>query len=34
LVYYEQFNTARDAITLEKEIKGWRRGKKTSWYTH
>ena len=28
LVYYESFNTARDAIAHEKEIKGWRREKK------
>ena len=28
LVYYEQFNEALDAITREKEIKGWRREKK------
>ena len=28
LVYYEQFNEARPAITREKEIKGWRREKK------
>jgi putative endonuclease len=28
LVYYEQFNEARDAIRREKEIKGWRREKK------
>ena len=28
LVYYECFNTARDAISREKEIKGWRREKK------
>ena len=28
LIYYEQFNEARDAITREKEIKGWRREKK------
>jgi putative endonuclease len=25
LVYYEPFNTARDAIAREKQIKGWRR---------
>jgi len=25
---YEQFNEARDAISREKEIKGWRRQKK------
>jgi putative endonuclease len=28
LVYYEQFDEARDAISREKEIKGWRREKK------
>jgi putative endonuclease len=28
LVYYEQFSEALDAITREKEIKGWRREKK------
>ena len=28
LVYYETFNTAGDAISREKEIKGWRREKK------
>src|SRR5436309_16053367 len=28
LVYYECFNHARDAISREKEIKGWRREKK------
>ncbi len=28
LVYYEQFDEPRDAITREKEIKGWRREKK------
>ncbi len=28
LVYYEQFDEARDAIAREKEIKGWRREKK------
>jgi putative endonuclease len=28
LVYYESFNTATDAISREKEIKGWRREKK------
>ncbi|MEY2557991.1 MAG: putative endonuclease [Verrucomicrobiota bacterium] len=28
LVYYEQFNEARDAIAREKQIKGWRREKK------
>ena len=28
LVYYESFNTASDAITREKQIKGWRREKK------
>lgn len=28
LVYYEQFSNPRDAISREKEIKGWRRSKK------
>ena len=28
LVYYERFNDPRDAITREKEIKGWRPEKK------
>ena len=28
LVYYEQFDDVRDAISREKEIKGWRREKK------
>jgi putative endonuclease len=28
LVYYESFNTAGDAISREKQIKGWRREKK------
>jgi putative endonuclease len=28
LVYYESFNTARDAIDREKQIKGWLREKK------
>jgi putative endonuclease len=28
LVYYEQFNEAKDGITREKEIKGWRRENK------
>jgi putative endonuclease len=28
LVYYESFNTAGDATSREKEIKGWRREKK------
>jgi putative endonuclease len=28
LVYYERFDRARDAISREKEIKGWRREKK------
>ncbi len=28
LVYYETFNNPRDAISREKEIKGWRREKK------
>jgi putative endonuclease len=30
LVYYENFNDPRDAITREKEIKGWRRSKKNA----
>ena len=34
LVYYEQFEKARDAIDREKEIKGWRREKKTIWFRH
>ena len=28
LVYYERFDRVRDAISREKEIKGWRREKK------
>ncbi len=28
LVYYELYNDIRDAISREKEIKGWRREKK------
>src|SRR5437868_267370 len=28
LVYYESFDDPRDAISREKEIKGWRREKK------
>jgi putative endonuclease len=28
LVYYENFDNPRHAISREKEIKGWRRGKK------
>jgi putative endonuclease len=28
LVYFEKFDRARDAISREKEIKGWRREKK------
>jgi putative endonuclease len=28
LVYYEEFNNARDAIAREKQIKGWLRRKK------
>jgi putative endonuclease len=28
LVYYERFDRIRDAISREKEIKGWRREKK------
>jgi len=27
-VYYENFNNPRDAISREKELKGWRRSKK------
>lgn len=27
LIYFESFNSAIDAITREKEIKGWRREK-------
>ena len=30
LVYFEQFHNVRDAIAREKEIKGWRRAKKTA----
>jgi putative endonuclease len=30
LVYYESFNDPRHAISREKEIKGWRRGKKNA----
>jgi putative endonuclease len=30
LVYYENFNNPRDAISREKEIKGWRRAKKNT----
>jgi putative endonuclease len=30
LVYYEAFDEARDAISREKEIKGWRREKKNN----
>ena len=28
LVYYEEFKDVRDAITREKQIKGWSRNKK------
>ena len=28
LVYYESFDRARDAISREKELKGWKRAKK------
>jgi putative endonuclease len=28
LIYYERFDKPRDAISREKEIKGWRREKK------
>ena len=30
LVYYDSFNNPRDAISREKELKGWRRGKKNA----
>ena len=30
LVYYESFSNASDAISREKEIKGWRREKKNN----
>ncbi|MEP7015793.1 MAG: GIY-YIG nuclease family protein [Verrucomicrobiota bacterium] len=30
LVYYEAFNDPREAISREKEIKGWRRSKKNA----
>jgi putative endonuclease len=30
LVYYENYGDIRDAITREKEIKGWRREKKNA----
>jgi putative endonuclease len=30
LVYYEDYRDVRDAITREKEIKGWRREKKNA----
>ena len=30
LVYYENFDDPRDAISREKEIKGWRRSKKNA----
>ena len=30
LVYYENYSDIRDAITREKEIKGWRREKKNA----
>ncbi len=30
LVYYEEFNQVNDAISREKEIKGWRREKKNA----
>ncbi|MFN2508121.1 MAG: GIY-YIG nuclease family protein [Chthoniobacterales bacterium] len=30
LVYYESFNDPRDAISPEKELKGWRRSKKNA----
>ncbi len=30
LVYYESYNDPRDAISREKELKGWRRSKKNA----
>ena len=30
LVFYENYGDVRDAITREKEIKGWRREKKNT----
>ncbi len=30
LVWYEQFQTAYDAISAEKKIKGWKRDKKVA----
>ncbi len=30
LVYYETYNRIDDAISREKEIKGWRRSKKNA----
>ncbi len=30
LVYYESYDDPRDAISREKEIKGWRRSKKNA----
>jgi putative endonuclease len=30
LVYFEEFTDIRDAITREKEIKGWKRSRKIS----
>jgi putative endonuclease len=30
LIFYESYPTARDAIAREKQIKGWRREKKTA----
>src|SRR3954447_24654486 len=30
LIYYERYNNPRDAIAREKEIKGWRREKKSA----
>ena len=30
LVYFEEFADIRDAIAREKEIKGWKRSRKTS----
>ena len=33
LVYYEDFREIRNAIAREKELKGWRRGKKVALIT-
>jgi len=32
LVYHETYNRIDDPIAREKEIKGWRRSKKTRWW--